>query len=78
MGSQFGLPEVRDVVLDQGFELSFGRLITKEEEGVGEVVSEAECSNLGKPVLVALASCGKQLFSNVVEDTARKSTDHPK
>ena len=70
MGSQFGLPEVRDVVLDQGFELSFGRLIAKEEEGVGEVVSEAECSNLGKPVLVALA-----VF---VEDTARKSTDYPK
>ena len=45
---------------------------------MGEVVSVADNSDLGKPVLATLTGVGEEPDGNVVEDVARKVADHAK
>ena len=43
---------------------------------MGEVVGEAQRSDLGEPVLVSLAGSDKELLANFMENVARETADH--
>ena len=55
MGTQFCLPKVRDIGLDEVLESILAEGFLEEEEGVREVVGVAVCSDVGKPVPTTLA-----------------------
>ena len=42
---------------------------------MGEVVGEAQRSDLGEPVLVSLAGSDKELLANFMENVARETAD---
>ena len=55
VGTQFCLPKVRDIGLDEVLESILAEGFLEEEEGVREVVGVAVGSDVGKPVPTTLA-----------------------
>ena len=78
MSTQFCLPEVRDIGLDEVLESILADGILEEDEGVGEVVGVAVCSDVSHPVLTTLARGGEELNCNGMEDVTRQIAYHSK